>query len=376
MQIISIVPDLPPAIDGVGDYALNLAKRLSKDFGVETYFIVGNPSWVRPKNVEGFLASQVTVRSAATLLSLLHTNCQQACIVLLHYVGYGYAKRGCPVWLVNGLEQWRRASKNRSLVTMFHEVYATGPIWASSFWLSPVQKNLAVRLSRLSDRCLTSKQGYAKMLCELSVGKHTQIPTLPVFSNIGEPEQVPPLTQRPRRLVVFGGTSSRQRVYQRSCRALEMTCQELEIEEILDVGPPTELDISPVNGIPVVAMGKRTTSEISKILLSSIAGFFDYHTEYLTKSTIFAAYCAHGLIPIGTFYSDVQVDRLEAGKHYWLADRPMGRLTLEVGQAIADNAYAWYQTHNLSAQAKVFFHLLSRSSHAPLNTTDEELFNC
>ncbi len=40
--VIAIVPRLPPAIDGVGDYALNLARQLRKDFNIHTHFIVGN----------------------------------------------------------------------------------------------------------------------------------------------------------------------------------------------------------------------------------------------------------------------------------------------------------------------------------------------
>jgi len=352
--VTCIIPGLPPAIDGVGDHSLNLARQLRVDFGMETNFIVGNPSWAGAKEIEGFPINKVTVRSVANLLSVVDGNCQRSPTILLHYVGYGYAKRGCPFWLVNGLEKWRSASSDRTLVTMFHELYATGPIWASSFWLSPLQKNLAVRLARLSDRCLTSEERYAQLLYQFTSGKQTQIPTLPVFSNIGEPEQVLPLTHRLRRLVEFGGSSNRRRVYQRSLAALERTCQELEIEQILDVGPPTGLDLSAVNGIPVVTMGKRTAPEISKILLSSVAGFFDYNTEYLAKSTIFAAYCAHGLISIGIFYSELPLNGLSAGKHYWLADRPTGKLSLEVGQAIAHNAYTWYQTHNLSVQAKTF----------------------
>jgi hypothetical protein len=67
---------------------------------------------------------------------------------------------------------------------MFHELYAFGPPWTSSFWLSALQKNLAMRLARLSDRILTSRQNYAKSLYDLSSGKHTQIPTLPVFSTL------------------------------------------------------------------------------------------------------------------------------------------------------------------------------------------------
>ncbi len=44
-KVYSIVPRLPPAIDDVGDYALNLARQLRKDFNVPTHFIVGNPTW-------------------------------------------------------------------------------------------------------------------------------------------------------------------------------------------------------------------------------------------------------------------------------------------------------------------------------------------
>ncbi|HAX76300.1 MAG TPA: hypothetical protein DCY88_10775 [Cyanobacteria bacterium UBA11372] len=353
MQIISIVSGLPPAIDGVGDYALNLARQLRKDFAIETHFIIGNPKWVGAAEIEGFTVSKVGDRSVANLLSLLDGN-DRPSTILLHYVCYGYAWRGCPFWLINGLQRWRSASRVRSLVTMFHETYAFGPFWTSTFWVSPLQKHLLARLARLSDRSLTSKQGYGKIISKLSEGKHTQIPAIPVFSTIGEPEQPPPLVERPRRLVVFGAVPTRRRVYQRSLAALERTCQELLIEEIVDIGPATELEISAINGVPVIVMGQRTTAEVSTILSSSIVGFFDYHTEYLAKSTIFAAYCAHRLIPVGTFYSDFQEDGLQAGKHYWLADRPRDSMSLTAGQAIADNAYTWYQSHNLSSQAKVF----------------------
>lgn len=353
MQIVSIVSGLPPAIDGVGDYALNLAQQLRQNFAIDTHFIVGNPAWVGAAEIEGFPVSTVSDRTVTNLLSLLNSNGQPSTI-LLHYVCYGYALRGCPFWLIDGLQRWRSASITRSLVTMFHETYAFGPPWTSAFWLSQVQKYLLARLAQISDRALTSKQGYAKIISKLSLGNRTQIPAIPVFSTIGEPEKLPLLAERPRRLVVFGATPTRQRVYQRSLAALERTCQELLIEEIWDIGPATGLEISEINGVPVVGMGEIATAEISKVLSNSIVGFFDYHTEYLAKSTVFAAYCAHRLIPVGTFYTDIQEDSLQAGKHYWLADRPQGSLNLATGQAIADNAYSWYQSHNLSYQAKVF----------------------
>ena len=280
-RITSIVPRLPPAVDGLGDYGLSLARHLRTEFGLVTDFVVGEPNWAGVAKIEDFEVKQVTARSRAAMLELLPSELQSKATVLLHYVGYGYARRGCPVWLVEGLERWRQAGSNRRLVTMFHEVYAYNPrIWTSQFWTSGLQKNLAARLAKLSDRCLTSKQGYAKIISELSQGKHTTIPALPVFSNVGEPEHLLPLVERPRRLVVFGGAGPRSRVYQRSRLALEKTCRELEIEEIIDIGPELGLEIEPVNGISVVRRGILSAREISCHLSSSVVGFFDYPTEF------------------------------------------------------------------------------------------------
>jgi hypothetical protein len=353
MTLVHIVPRLPPTTDGLGDYALRLAGELQVKFGIKSRFIVCDPTWIGENEVEGFSIARLKDRSAASLKSSL-INSRPFSAVLLHYVGYGYARRGAPVWLVDGLERWRTGNEESRLLTMFHEVYASGPLWTSAFWLSSLQKHLAARLSRLSDACLTSRQGYAEILNSLSRNKHNSIATLPVFSNIGEPVQTPLLLkERRRRLVVFGGRSNRLRVYENSMAVLEKVCRALAIEEIFDVGPPTGLTVSQINSVPVVEMGERPAAEISALLSDVVAGFFNYHTTYLAKSTIFAAYSAHRLIPISASCdAAAQVDGLEAGKHYWTANSHEETLGLADGQEIADNAYAWYQNHNLSVQAE------------------------
>ncbi|MFM2061318.1 MAG: hypothetical protein RLZZ507_988 [Cyanobacteriota bacterium] len=359
MVITVIVPRLPPAVDGVGDYGLNLAKQMRQDFGVITEFIIGDANWSREDFVEGFVVKQVANKSESAMLKLLPQNQDSEQTVLLHYVGYGYARRGCPVWLVNALEKWRKAGNNRRLVTMFHELYAFGKIWTSQFWTSPLQRNLAARLVKLSDRCITSKQGYAEIISKFSQGTHSDIPTLPVFSNVGEPEYLTPLSARSRRLVIFGGAGTRSRVYQKSQLALQRTCQELEIEEILDIGPALDFDITPINNIPVTCLGIKSAPEISSILSTSLVGFFNYPLEYLTKSGIFAAYCAHKVLPVGTWYAGQDLDGLVAGKHYWLGDRYEQMMNLADGHIVADNAYNWYEKHNLSAQARIFTNFIT-----------------
>ncbi|WP_413172610.1 glycosyltransferase family 1 protein [Anabaena azotica] len=357
-QVTVIVPRLPPAIDGVGDYGLNLAQQMCQDFGVISEFLIGDKNWSGQDFIAGFPVRQVGIQSEADLLELLPHDQNSDQIVLLHYVGYGYARRGCPVWLVAGLERWRKGGNNRRLVTMFHEIYAFGAIWTSQFWTSPLQRNLAGRLVRLSDRCITSKQGYAEIISNFSKGKHSDIPTLPVFSTVGEPESLPLLSERSRRLVVFGGTGTRSRVYQDSQLALQRTCEELEIEEIFDIGPPLDLEISAINNIPVTCLGIKSASEISSILSTSLVGFFNYPLAYLTKSTIFAAYCAHKLLPIGIWYEGQDVDGLVAGKNYWLGDRYQQQMNISDGQIVAENAYNWYAKHSLSAQAHTFMNYI------------------
>jgi hypothetical protein len=52
------------------------------------------------------------------------------------------------------------------------------------------------------------------------------------------------------------------------------------------------------------------------------------------------------------------VDGLKAGKHYWIGDTHPEPMSLISGQLVAENAYTWYQQHQLSVQAQVFINNL------------------
>jgi hypothetical protein len=364
-SMLSVVTGLPPRIDGIGDYALSLARRIRGDVGIETRFIVGDPDWNGPARVEGFEVDRLAERSRAGLLRLLRAGAEGARTVFLHYGGYGYATRGCPSWLIEGLEQWRDGSKDRFLITMFHELYASGPPWTSAFWLSPLQRNLAARLARLSDQYLTSRRRYAEAVSRWSLGKHESIRSLPVFSSIGEPDSVRPLADRSRRLVIFGTPGRRIQVYKRSAEALDRICNYLGIEEVLDIGRPINLDMSRTLRTRVVVRGELSGGEVSGLLSDAVAGMLDYPAEILGKSTIFAAYCAHGTVPVVAAYGKAgRADGLEPGTHYWLSDVEPGKLSLAAGQATAANAYDWYQGHSLSVHANTLAACLAAKGHS------------
>ena len=353
MNFLQIVPRLPPTVDGVGDYALNLACQLHKYFSINTHFLVCDPGWDGETEIEGFSVSRLKGRTTKILIEQVP---RETTSILLHYVGYGYAKRGYPLWLIEGLQGWKCDRPQLHLVTMFHEVRSSSrKLWTSSFWLTPLKKRLVIRLLKISDRCLTSKQLYAQSIKELSQGKHTNIPALPVFSNLGEPQNVPPLSLRQNRLVVFGRMNSRKRVYFQSLEQLHYTCQILNIEELWDVGDASgyvipELDLGQVN---IIKKGNQSAQEISTILLNSKVGFLDYNPNFLGKSGIFAAYTAHGMLPVNSHEGEGMIDGLECGKHYWVPE-PKHQHSINQPQAIADAAHQWYRTHDLTTHAQCF----------------------
>jgi hypothetical protein len=358
-NLIAIVPNLPPVIDGVGDYAMNIARQLRQDFDIQTHFIVGSPTWEGSSEIEGFTVSKVSSLSSDALIDALSDDRLRQMnnpSVLLQYVGYGYAKRGCPKWLIEGLRRWKSSHTAPKIVTMFHEVYyGSGFPWNSSFWLSSLQKKIVFQLVEISSQCITSNQYYVDLIKQISEQKLLNVVSVPVFSNVGEPTSILSLAERSKRIVVFGHRNARAQVYHECKAALKTICNQLNIEEIYDIGVPTNLNLSTINGIPIVEKGITEAREISKILQDSIAGFLSFPLpKYLAKSTVFSAYCAHGVIPCMNAFSPIPIDNMESGKHYWSYHQNMSPLTLEAGQEIASQAHSNYQTHNLSTQARIF----------------------
>lgn len=348
LTLTAIVPRLPPAIDGVGDYALSLARELRESFGINTRFIVGDANWIGADSVEGFQTAAVTQRNPAQLVNSL-ANADGP--LMLHYGGYAYEQRGCPAWLVEGLTTWCAENQEQSLLTIFHELYASGPPWRSSFWLSKRQQNLTRQIALLSEENFTSLNLYENLLREMLGPGGRVARSLPVFSSVGEPSQTPsPLTARRKTLVVFGTPGRRIQVYKRSSYALNRVCRELGVEEILDIGR----DIDPAHtrelSVPVRHCGEQDGDSVSDLMLNSIAGIIDYPADMLGKSTIFAAYCAHRMIPIVAGYGPPEpADGLVNGVHFNSIEKG---LDLSAGQQLADNAFEWYQQHSLTQHAK------------------------
>ena len=82
-SILQIVPQPPGTLDGVGDYALNLARALSARHDRRTVFLVARKT--SAEAIDGF--EVISGLRAGRVARSLAQRCDH---VILHYVNYGY----------------------------------------------------------------------------------------------------------------------------------------------------------------------------------------------------------------------------------------------------------------------------------------------
>lgn len=272
--------------------------------------------------------------------------------VVLQLSGYGFDKRGAPLWLLHELE--RRRKHIKTLGVFFHELYASGPPWSSAFWLSPVQRHIARRLAELSDFWMTSREGSAQWLRKVAGDKPHAV--LPVFSTIGEPDAVAQIRQP--KIIVFGSAGLRQATYQAAGDKLFGWAKQASLV-IHDVGAPVAderlTEILRVNG--VVQHGRLDDQAVRRLMQEARFGLLTYPVEYVAKSSVFAAYCAHGICPVLVSKGYAQADGLIAGMHY-LPGVPDAS-TIPDAASIGQAARGWYQPHNVNIHLDTLNNLFS-----------------
>jgi hypothetical protein len=236
---------------------------------------------------------------------------------------------------------------------MFHEIFATGRIWNSSFWLSWLQRWVAGTLANVSDSIVTNRQGYAEILALLAPRSPAAV-VIPVLSTIGEPLAVKDYKERKPWLVVFGGNRWAHDALTTHADAVRTICDRLHLDRVIQVGSSINHGF---NHLPVDIKGVLPAAEISDILSQSKAGFLNYGPP-VGKSTIFAAYCAHAVTPVFPPISNFEVDGVFRGMHYLLPSDLEVTDPVSKASHVAKNAHEWYVSHDIKATAILFAQML------------------
>jgi hypothetical protein len=272
---------------------------------------------------------------------------------LLHYSGYGFSRRGAPLWLLRKLREDR--PKIRRLGVFFHELYAFGPPWSSAFWLSPAQRWVARSLVNLCDFWMTSREGSSRWIGAEGWPKPHAV--LPVASNVGAASFYD--RQRKAEVVVFGGSGLREATYQRGGAALVRWIRQQGLV-LQDVGPPMRdaaaRELARQAG--AVHHGLLPVKEVGAVLANASFGVVTYPLPYIAKSGVFASFAAYGVAPVVLSDDFITTDGLLAGEHY-LPGVPSNRVASSEAERIGRAALAWYQPHGISAHASTALHLFA-----------------
>ncbi|MEL6353399.1 MAG: hypothetical protein AAFR58_16855 [Cyanobacteria bacterium J06627_28] len=368
-KILHIVPRIAPDVDGVGDYAMRLSRQLRTHHQIDSEFLVVRPSELTKPSLEGFTVRRFVQHTVPDFIEMVPAD---IAAVVLQYSNYPYlqGKLDSPMWLTPALKALQ--AKGIPVVVMFHEL----PMLRYGMMRvrNPIQERLSRDLAKFADGVVTNNEAFQKKLLRWRRGS---VLCQPNFSTIGEPTQaVTSLSERDRTLIVFGSTE-RRRVYQSNMTLLKESCEHLGIHTLYDVGRPVEWDADSLGpAIKVIKTGILSNKEISMLMSQSFAGVFDYHRfpHNLGKSSVYAAYAAHGMLPVcnGRFLRPQ--DGIIADQHY------VDTFTVHAGskeapfepwlQVIATNAHRLYQAHSIKRSAQRYAELIQSKVQSALRSDD------
>jgi hypothetical protein len=356
-----IVPTFHPQNDGVGDYALNLARHLRQLHGVQSRFIVCDPKWDGPCRVEGFSARRLRRRNEAGLWSLLAAAREQRVVALLHYNGHGYDRLGIPLWLYKGIRSWVTEGldgSHRQLFTVFHESRpAAAKPWEKRFLLSNLQGWLIRGLHRLSEISVTGTRQMRSVLDGIQANKTW---CLPMPSNISPVDFTNTRGNGTSRLrvAIFGGTGTRAaavRVHANLLRTLDkknMLASAILVGSGLDTagrrGQDLDLLGKSVSSSRIQVLGESNPQDIAQTLGRAHLFLSPHPAEFACNSGSFMAALAAGCPPV--LPNGRNAEPLRENEHFLASDdspssvRRFEQLIAEGSlPRLATAGRAWYQ---------------------------------
>lgn len=181
MKILFITNNLPPLVDGVGDYTYNIAKQFMRH-NHEVYIICRNNPQINT-NVLGItilpIINKWNCNCYKPIINVIKNNSID--VVSLQYVPHGYHPKGLPLGLIPMVRTIKKTGVK--IMIFFHEVCIDYHGWNIKRTLcSWGIKYIAKELIKNSDFVATSIEHYVKRIQELH--KNINVPAIRIVSNI------------------------------------------------------------------------------------------------------------------------------------------------------------------------------------------------
>ena len=307
--MIHIVPTVPPEIDGLADYCYKLWQNWPEPRPSWTCVAAHLPSGAREFWPE--IELREFRRSREGLKGILDEISDD--VIILHYVGYAYHPKGVPWWLPGTLRDWKARTGGRYFV-MFHELWAKGSPRGSAFYLSPLARRIAGQLARDCDGWVTScSAAYRKLVVEARVSPASGR-VLPIGPGVKPAEILADDSgARPTsgglRVAVFGFAGTRLAALRKHRQLLTEAWRRGVLERVSLLGksgvPPYAAELKCLQEAIAPGGGELWQSHhdlperaLSHLLQEHNCGLAANGPALLSKSSVYAALCAHDLVVI------------------------------------------------------------------------------
>jgi len=296
-RVVFILPQLPPAHCGLGDYSMILLRHMKLD-PPPRILVMNGASETHAAHPD--LDVEPLPGSCEGLLQRLRE--LKASRVFVQYVAQGFQSRGCPLWFLAALRKWRVGTPAARLVIMFQELWFEPAWWKPDWLLQKLHRRALKNLVGVVDQTFVSTETFGQWLVGANAPERIRVlmnpATIPLTSCVTGGQREPGC------FVLFGRQGSRIFALQDMAPWLGRLHDAGLLTKLKLVGSrETEtmnakedaLTRSLLPGHVVEMVGPQPDERISEIFLSAEAGIFTKTARDYTKSTIFMGYMSHGL---------------------------------------------------------------------------------
>lgn len=340
-QILKILPRLPPAICGVGDHATGIGAQLSNFHGCDVSYLGVNAA-----DPGGPVASnELPERSAEALLSALSDlELRHDAVIVLHFSGYSFGKKGVCAWLPKALKAFRKQRPTVRLSTMFHELWSPAKLVSRSGWIVPFQKQIIKQLVRLSDVVRTNRASYRSQIERLCPEVAGRVRVKNICSNFGEPAGLEVASKRAKQILIFQPPCLDSHGGSFYWKQWSMLQEQLGGIPTIVAGRTGRLP----SDDRIQEIGFVSVEDGSRLMSESQYAFFEYFEGYIGKSSLFGSLAAHGMVPIMPRVNKSDDENLFYGKHYLVPgdhaiveEFELNRVSRELSE--------WYRGHSIAS---------------------------
>ncbi|GAA5118424.1 hypothetical protein JIN84_16025 [Luteolibacter yonseiensis] len=309
MHLIHLLERVPPAFDGIGDFALILSRRLEEIGACSNALLPMRETGAteNDRQLSDFTDYRTRIEAEINRHRSRHPGDRIA--LLLHFNRGGFHPHGLHFHL-NSLLGSLKKSFGLPLFVFFHEFLPSRAPRRLHRWLRPVQVAAARRLIRAASHCFTNNEVYAKRIAGICPGATPEV--APIFSNIGEPDPSDTGGKEPGSWVIFGSADRARnslRGLERMVKAGELALKPSVIRVVAG-GRKMEALTAQVSklsdlGVQVEVLPNLPAPEVSAVFQKSEFFFTDYLADMdepwldmLLKSGTFAAANSHGVITV------------------------------------------------------------------------------